>query len=618
MKRKVVHGLLALSIILSTIGNITVPVFAAETKPDTQTEAIVYNQAETKSDTQAATIAYNQASRFTVSIPKAITLDSDKAAIYTIGVTGDINGNEGVYVTPDSEVVLSDANGKPSVTGTVSQEKTLFLSDEFTSENQATGNGKVCAAGLTAGDWTGTLNFAINMNPCRGKDIALSKDNLSEYGISTSGDVQIPIYVKDSDDILYKVARIDDKAFDGCARLTSITIPDSVTSIGNYAFCNCSNLTSITLPDSVTSIGQDAFSCTKLTSITLPDSVTSISEGTFGGCTKLTSITIPDSVTSIGKEAFKMCYALTSITIPSSVTDIGDDAFEECTKLTSITIPDSVTSIGYGVFSKCSNLTSINVDNNNPIYDSRNNCNAIIETKTNTLIADCKNTIIPDSVTSIGDYAFQNSEITSITIPDSVERIGISAFYYCQNLTNITIPASVTSIGKGAFSNCSGVTSIGVDNNNPIYDSRDNCNAIIEKGTLIVGCKNTIIPDGVTSIGNNAFSDCSFTNIVIPDGVTSIGDYAFGACSNLTNITIPDSVESIGDYAFGVCSNLTNITIPDSVESIGKYAFYYCENLSSVTYKGTQYTSRSSLESALKASGVSVPFFAFTFTKLTK
>ena len=573
MKRKVVHGLLALSIILSTIGNITVPVFAAETKPDTQTEAIVYNQAETKSDTQAATIAYNQASRFTVSIPKAITLDSDKAAIYTIGVTGDINGNEGVYVTPDSEVVLSDANGKPSVTGTVSQEKTLFLSDEFTSENQATGNGKVCAAGLTAGDWTGTLNFAINMNPCRGKDIALSKDNLSEYGISTSGDVQIPIYVKDSDDILYKVARIDDKAFDGCARLTSITIPDSVTSIGNYAFCNCSNLTSITLPD---------------------------------------------SVTSIGKEAFKMCYALTSITIPSSVTDIGDDAFEECTKLTSITIPDSVTSIGYGVFSKCSNLTSINVDNNNPIYDSRNNCNAIIETKTNTLIADCKNTIIPDSVTSIGDYAFQNSEITSITIPDSVERIGISAFYYCQNLTNITIPASVTSIGKGAFSNCSGVTSIGVDNNNPIYDSRDNCNAIIEKGTLIVGCKNTIIPDGVTSIGNNAFSDCSFTNIVIPDGVTSIGDYAFGACSNLTNITIPDSVESIGDYAFGVCSNLTNITIPDSVESIGKYAFYYCENLSSVTYKGTQYTSRSSLESALKASGVSVPFFAFTFTKLTK
>ena len=573
MKRKVVHGLLALSIILSTIGNITVPVFAAETKPDTQTEAIVYNQAETKSDTQAATIAYNQASRFTVSIPKAITLDSDKAAIYTIGVTGDINGNEGVYVTPDSEVVLSDANGKPSVTGTVSQEKTLFLSDEFTSENQATGNGKVCAAGLTAGDWTGTLNFAINMNPCRGKDIALSKDNLSEYGISTSGDVQIPIYVKDSDDILYKVARIDDKAFDGCARLTSITIPDSVTSIGNYAFCNCSNLTSITLPD---------------------------------------------SVTSIGKEAFKMCYALTSITIPSSVTDIGDDAFEECTKLTSITIPDSVTSIGYGVFSKCSNLTSINVDNNNPIYDSRNNCNAIIETKTNTLIADCKNTIIPDSVTSIGDYAFQNSEITSITIPDSVERIGISAFYYCQNLTTITIPASVTSIGKGAFSNCSGVTSIGVDNNNPIYDSRDNCNAIIEKGTLIVGCKNTIIPDGVTSIGNNAFSDCSFTNIVIPDGVTSIGDYAFGACSNLTNITIPDSVESIGDYAFGVCSNLTNITIPDSVESIGKYAFYYCENLSSVTYKGTQYTSRSSLESALKASGVSVPFFAFTFTKLTK
>ena len=359
------------------------------------------------------------------------------------------------------------------------------------------------------------------------------------------------------------------------------------------AFFNCTSLTSVMIPNSVTRIREYAFAgCTSLTSITIPDSVTIIGEYAFGDCTGLTSITIPNGVKYISVMAFLDCTGLTSITIPDSVTIIGEYAFFSCTSLTSITIPDSVTSIGRGVFSGCTGLTSIAVDENNTVYDSRNNCNAIIETATNTLIFGCKNTDIPNGVTSIGNDAFGGySGLTNVTIPDSVMIIGEYAFSGCIGLTSITIPDSVTSIGESAFFCCTGLTSIAVDENNTVYDSRNNCNAIIETATntLIFGCKNTDIPNGVTSIGNDAFGDCSgLTNVIIPDSVTSIGDRAFSGCTGLTSITIPDSVTSIVYGAFWGCSVLTSITIPDSITSIEWRAFHCCTGLTDVYYTGSE------------------------------
>ena len=235
------------------------------------------------------------------------------------------------------------------------------------------------------------------------------------------------------------VTSIGDNAFTWCSGLTSITIPNSVTSIGNGAFNGCSGLTSLTIPNSVTSIGSYAFSnCSGLTSITIPNSVTSIGDNAFYYCSDLTSITIPNSVTSIGSSAFYFCSSLTSLTIPNSVTSIGSSAFYFCSSLTSLTIPNSVTSIGNGAFNGCSGLTSITVESGNAYYDSRNDCNAIIEKSSNTLIVGCQKTTIPNSVTSIGDNAFNGcSSLTSITIPNSVRSIGNEAFGKCYGLTSV-------------------------------------------------------------------------------------------------------------------------------------------------------------------------------------
>ena len=260
-------------------------------------------------------------------------------------------------------------------------------------------------------------------------------------------------------------------------------------------------------------------------------------------------VVIPDTVTYDGT------------TYP--VTSIEATAFARCTELTSIVVPNSVTEIGQEAFGNCPGLTSIVVESGNPRFDSRNNCNAIIETTDNELIAGCKNTIIPNTVTKIGILAFDAcSSLTSIVIPNSLTEIGHYAFHSCDSLTSIDIPNSVIEIGYGVFESCPGLTSIVVESGNPRYDSRNNCNAIIETAynTLIYGCKNTTIPYSVTTIDDYAFYDCDgLTSIVIPNSVTEIGFGTFEGCTYLTSIVIPNSVTSIGDNAFCNCWRLTDV-----------------------------------------------------------
>ena len=340
----------------------------------------------------------------------------------------------------------------------------------------------------------------------------------------------------------------------------------------------------VTIPDkvtyesveySVTSVGYQAFrDCAGLTSIAIPNSVTSIGDFAFYGCSGLTSIAIPSRVTSIGKYSFMNCLGLTSIIIPNSVTSIGYSAFVGCRGITSVTIPNSVTSIDGGAFGDCTGLTSIKVESGNPKYDSRKDCNAIIETSSNTLIVGIISTVIPNNVTSIGERAFDgcrdlesisipNSvtsigrlafcscwKLTSITLPNSLTSIGSQAFFICSGLTSITIPSSVTNIGWAAFSDCSSLRSIKVEKGNPKYDSRNDCNAVIEtsSNTLIAGCKRTIIPNDVTSIGDGAFYECrDLTSITIPNSVTSINFGAFDYCRDMTSIIIGNGVTYIGE-----------------------------------------------------------------------
>ena len=277
--------------------------------------------------------------------------------------------------------------------------------------------------------------------------------------------------------------------------LTEIIIPNEITSIGSFTFSDCRSLTNIEIPSNVTSIGEYAFqNCRSLTSIEIPSNVTSIGIGSFFGCSSLTSIEIPSSVISIGEYVFRECSSLTSIEIPSSVTTIGNDAFYECTSLTNVYYS--------GTIEDWSNMTFVD-DYSNPMYYAEH----FYILNENNEYQEVIQIIIPNTITSIGDYQFEGfNSIVSIEIPSSVTSIGSHAFSGCSSLTSIEIPSNVTSIGNYVFSDCSSLTSLE-------------------------------IPSSITSIGSSAFSGCSsLTNIEIPKSVTIIGEFAFYNCTSLTNV----------------------------------------------------------------------------------
>jgi hypothetical protein len=397
-----------------------------------------------------------------------------------------------------------------------------------------------------------------------------------------------------------------DKAYEG-----EYVVPFGVTSIQHHAFIECEKLTGISIPASVESIGELAFSgCSRLMKITVdkdnpvydsrenccaiietvsdtlvvgcyntkvPEGIKRIGENAFDGACFLEDIIIPDSVRVIDEWAFFKCYDLKYIYLPDSLEIIGDAAFYECESLEEIHLPESLKRLGNGAFclcvglkrihipasvrlvmgadrllAGCESVQHISVDADNRYYDSRENCNAIIESANNRLIEGCENTLIPNTVVSIANKAFSSSDIMAVIIPESVRHIGKNIFDSCEVLAHIVVSRS-----------------------NPVYDSREDCNAIIHSAsnTLICGCKNTVIPNGVSVIDECAFFGCrGLTTINIPNSVHTIKEYAFAHCKNLTKIEIPDSVTSINANAFHGCDKLV-ISIPsDSKYDIGHFS----------------------------------------------
>ena len=462
------------------------------------------------------------------------------------------------------------------------------------------------------------------------------------------------------------VTSIGRAAFESCKSLTSITIPESITNIEDYAFEWCSGLSNVTIPNSITSIGTGVFHrCISLTSITIPDSVTSIGESAFKRCIGLSSVTIPDSVTSIGKYAFYYCKSLTNITIPDSVTSIENSAFNDCSSLQTISL-SCKSSLKKSNFGKQANLVSYTLhtlkktaakaatctESGNKEYWTCEHCKKYflsddtnpetatavelsetvipashkltkVETKAVTCAENgnkaywtcehCKKyflsddanpataTAVEQSETIIPALKHKNATTRGASEPTETEP-GYSGDRYCpdcdtvfekgytywneDNLTwTLDADGTLTISGTGAMKNYKD------GDQSPVFNNSNVKKVVIEDGVTSIGnyafsytgLKSITIPDSVTSIGNYAFSYTDLKSITIPDRVTSIGNYAFAYCKNLPSITIPDGVTSIGDGAFYHCTSLTSITIPDRVTSIGFSAFSGCKNLTSIT-----------------------------------
>ena len=398
----------------------------------------------------------------------------------------------------------------------------------------------------------------------KAKEAIVTKKPSGNY----TGNVVIPASVTYGE-VEYSVTSIGNEAFNNCGGLTSVTIGNNVTSIGESAFSNCSGLTSVHISDiaawcKISFSGYESnplyyahklyLGEEEIKDLVIPNSVTSIESYAFDGCSGLTSVTIPNSVTGIEWYAFYGCSGLTSVTIPNSVTSIGSHAFQNCRCLASVTIPNSVTSIGGDAFFNCSSLNTIKV----PVTD---------------YTAFCSNKVLGLIYSRIEKPVqlidSEGKEITEYIVPAGVTSIGSNAFLNCTGLTAITITESVTSIGSYAFSGCNNLNSVTV----PVTDYSTFCT------NKALGCIYSSLGKPVQLIDSEGKE---ITEYIVPDGVTSIGSNAFLNCTGLTAITIAGSVKSIGWHAFSGCSGLTSVTIPGSVTGIGSDAFSGCTSIMSV------------------------------------
>ena len=460
---------------------------------------------------------------------------------------------------------------------------------------------------------------------------AIEVDGLS-YGITNSTDLTVSVQkgsVKPTGDVVipstvtingkeYRVTSLSNQAFFECS-LTSITIPEGVTSIGKQAFQSCSRLTSIKIPESVTSIGAGAFqSCSSLTSITLPEGVTSIGNQTFYNCSSLTSIIIPKGVNSIGSQAFDACNSLTSVNIPNGVTMIASYTFNNCSSLASITIPDGVTSIGSYAFYGNSSLAPITIPG------SVNSIGASAFEKVEEVILKA---VTPPTLTSSSVF----SSYTVVVVPKEAYSNYCAAAYWANlkmtiddaniRVKNLTIEASddksslLAALGE---ENIKLVTDLSISGSINSYDFMIMRNQMpllrhlnLKDASIVYNAHEhytgyhtednqfpgyglynchlltLVFPKNIVSVGYNALSSNYFSEVVLPEGVTSIGTYAFQYCYNLASITLPKGLETVGERAFCDCKKLTSITFYEGLTYIGQYAFWGCYALEKVVLPPT-------------------------------
>lgn len=410
--------------------------------------------------------------------------------------------------------------------------------------------------------------------------------------------------------------------------ITEAVIPSEinglpVTEMGEYLFEDCTNLKSVEIPETITKYGIYMFkNCKSLTSFTIPSNMTQIPPGTFQFCENLETVTLHDNIKVVGYECFYYCKSLRISSLPDSVITVGSRAFTGCDSITSFEISENVTNDDVKwMFGYCNNLQEINVNENNPVYTSKDgvlyskDLTSLIaypdgregeftvpehvttlpagafastvkltkliipETVTSIGRSVCNGSIglqsvvLPENITEIGDYWFIRCEsLTDIKIPDSVTAIGEASFNECHSLKNIKFPEGLKTIGEGAFAHCELIEEI-----------------VFPDGLTTIGdtafsrCEslgNFVLPDGLTTIGSGAFSQCrSITSVVIPDSVTSLGSSSFASCSSLKEFQFSKNIEYIMDSTFEGCSGLVEITVPANIRSIGREAFCECSSL---------------------------------------
>lgn len=412
----------------------------------------------------------------------------------------------------------------------------------------------------------------------------------------------------------YRVERIWWKAFGLRQEIKHLVIGEGVEFVGRYAFYMCMGLTSVHFPSTFADPGERGeffIGCCNLHRITIdegneeydsrddcnaiiytedsilvfgclgtriPAGVTTIGSGAFRQCLKLESITVPEGVRIIEPFAFRNCANLKEVSLPNSLEGIGYSAFSNCMSLETITIPQNVSQIRgndyyskmlapHNLFEGCYNLREVRVDKRNRTFDSRNNCNALIDTSRDMIVAACGNTVIPEGIKGIGAYAFTDTSIPSIRIPKSVQTIEPDAFWRCTF--------------------CS---SISVDAGNKAYNSKDNCNAIIETATgkLIHGCSTTRIPDNVREIGDHAFYGMKMPPLlIIPEGVEVIGEWVFTRGCNLEYIRMPSTLKQIKNRAFYWCDSIRYVDMSRCSPKIDEFAFSGCKYLFHVDFSPT-------------------------------